>query len=345
MKIDQHIRDAYRRQRVVASRLKNEVDKDIGSRKQPTWHYESRIKTEQSFALKVECGRPGNPNALEDFFGCVVVVPNYLTIADAVEMIHSLYGSPLYTRPASRDSTTKGPSEFRYDDLRLYLEYRDQGYGPPTGIAGTLFEVQVRTFLQHAWTIATHDVIYKSDDVSWRRERVAYQAKAALEQAEVTIASMADLERSPALPGDHKDFRNTNAVISLLKEHWSPEQLPTDVRRLATGILELLKKLNLGSEEAFRALLEAGRETYGGLHNLDWSPYRAVVQYLAEQHKTDFRRYVSKRGRDPIFLYGPVLEVLGLDVEGAARALVLPTQTTPTSAADSGQPAHAEIPD
>ena len=143
------------------------------------------------------------------------------------------------------------------------MRYQDQGYGPPSGLADTLFEVQVRTFLQHAWTIATHDIIYKSDDVSWRRERIAHQAKAALEHAEVTIASMSQLENSAALPSAHQKFQLTNAVIATLKDHWDSDQLPTDLRRLASGIIDLMEKLSLKTEESLRRILEAGKSGMG----------------------------------------------------------------------------------
>ena len=73
MKIEEAIRAAYTKQRRVADRLKIKVDGEIENNALASWHYESRVKTVESYALKVECGRPGNPEAVEDLFACVIV--------------------------------------------------------------------------------------------------------------------------------------------------------------------------------------------------------------------------------------------------------------------------------
>ena len=65
--------------------------------------------------------------------------------------------------------------------------------------------MQVKTFLQHAWGIATHDLIYKTDDVSWSRQRIAYQIKAMLEHAEMSIQEAGRLAEAVALSKTQHD--------------------------------------------------------------------------------------------------------------------------------------------
>ena len=326
MKIDEQLRTTYKRQRALADRLRKEVDKEILAIKPSSWHYESRSKEEESFALKVESGRVQNPDAIEDAFACVIVVPNYSDVKDAEHLVVGLYGAPAYKRPDSHEVTRKSPSDFRFDDLRLYMRYVDQGYGPPSGLAGVIFEVQVRTFLQHAWTVATHDVVYKAENVSWRRERVAHQAKAALEQAEVTIESMAALELSAALPETNDKFTLINEIISIIKSNWEPDQLPRDVRRLAEAVSDLLWNIRLSDADSFRNLLVAGRTKYGGTHNLNWSPYRSILQYLAEQHRERLVRFLTNnKSKGSAFVYESVLVELGLDRAKTPRATMLGT--------------------
>lgn len=48
--------------------LKKRVDDLFINNKNPLWHYVSRIKAEESYALKLETGRVSNPAELEDFF-------------------------------------------------------------------------------------------------------------------------------------------------------------------------------------------------------------------------------------------------------------------------------------
>src|SRR5207247_360952 len=90
-------------------------------------------------------------------------------------------------RPRQRDRTHKAPHAFPFDDLRLYVRVPNTPASPPTDLVGILFEVQIKTFLQHAWSIATHDLLYKADDANWNKERIAYQIKAMLEHAEISI--------------------------------------------------------------------------------------------------------------------------------------------------------------
>jgi hypothetical protein len=73
MKVPASIRKLYEEQLEVNQRLKLKVDERIKNLRAERWHYESRLKQEQSFALKVESGRVPNPAALEDFFACTLV--------------------------------------------------------------------------------------------------------------------------------------------------------------------------------------------------------------------------------------------------------------------------------
>jgi hypothetical protein len=74
MKIPASIRRLYEDQVEPNRRLKKEVD-DILRRiaVQKNWHYESRIKSEISVALKLESGRIKDPREIEDFFACTLV--------------------------------------------------------------------------------------------------------------------------------------------------------------------------------------------------------------------------------------------------------------------------------
>lgn len=324
MKIDAQLRSTFEYQRRRADALRVRVDTEILNTKDARWHYESRVKKLESFALKAESGKAKDPDQMEDIFACVIVVPNFSDIETVEHYVRSRYDFA-YKRPEFSDSTKKEPFDFRFDDLRMFVRYSDSETEPPSGLSGFLFEVQVRTFLQHAWSVATHDVVYKSSTLSWRRERIANQVKATLEQAEVTIENMLALEKSDALPKSNARYDSINGIADVLRENWTEEQLPADVRRLAEAVEGLLNSVwPTHLTEDFRIMLRDGRRTYGGEHNLDWSPYRAILNYVADLHPTFVSAYLkADRTNGSIFMYPEVLTQIGLAIGEAPGAILL----------------------
>lgn len=80
MKISNTLRDLHANQMNLYTRLKEQVDEFMEAQKDPTWHYISRLKSLESFALKVETGRYSDPSQLDDFF-CMHISCGKLSIA------------------------------------------------------------------------------------------------------------------------------------------------------------------------------------------------------------------------------------------------------------------------
>lgn len=328
MKIDSAIREAYKEQEAVANALRKEVDADVQTRKRRTWHYESRVKSLESFALKVETGRVSSLGEVEDVFGATLVVPDWSQISAAEAMIVERY-KPAERRPKSSTMTKKSPDSFRFDDVRLYVRYERASFEKTRIPDGTLFEVQVKTFLQHAWAVSTHDVVYKTPGRDWRRERIAHQVRAALESAEVAIGSIEALSSSDVLPGQNDEIAELNSIISALQENWPETALPSDVRRLAENIQAILLvcyRDRTGDRPAhLRALLAEGLTQNSGAHSVDWSPYRSVLNYLAKERSTNLRQRLRSGSARKVLVYPEVLDTLGISESEAAAALVAGT--------------------
>ena len=278
MKIPRSVRDLYAELTPAYAALKERVDVLITSRKESRWHYESRLKSAESFALKLETGRCADPSMVEDFFACTLVVENHARVHIAEELVCNLFRLD-ERRPKQSALTHLAPSNFDFDDLRLYVRWKDDPAVPRKGIEGRVFEVQVKTFLQHAWSIATHDLVYKTDDVDWATSRIAFQVKGMLENAELSIAEAQQLTDASLLKKSDRDCEQLRKTIAEIKTRWQQEQLPKDLRRLAQNVVELTRVLRIGFADLWAALDEASAAGEGA-STLNLSPYGAVVAAL-----------------------------------------------------------------
>jgi hypothetical protein len=228
MKVTRSIRDVY--EEGIASvtelaRFTDDILRPIGVRHK--WHYESRVKSLDSFALKIESGRISDPPRLEDWFAAMLVVPNKSNIRTAVDLLSGDEVRLIVEsrRPPDEAATTKPPDSFRFDDLRLYVRHSQPSGLPPRPFLDRQFEIQIKTFLQYAWGIATHDKIYKADRLSWGAERIAFQTKATLEHVEASIANLDALELASPAP-NFAAYSRRNEFVDFIKGQWEVDRLP-----------------------------------------------------------------------------------------------------------------------
>ena len=318
MKIPGSIRRLHEVQQELNERLKSVVDERMKGLRKPRWHYESRVKELPSFALKIETGRVWNPNALEDFFACMLIVANATAIGEAERLIGETFVIKT-RRPRQDDKTHKTADSFPFDDLRLYVTLRQSQSLPPTDLADVIFEVQIKTFLQHAWSIATHDLLYKTDDVNWSKQRIAYQIKAMLEHAEISIQEAEGLAKCAALAKEDSQTTTLKEGIRLVKDQWTDEELPADVKRLAENVTNLLGDLHL-KVNRLEEILQDGKARRQGAHPSNLSPYATIVQYLFDAEKDKMVSFLKDAKRaSSLFCVGSAPRVLGSFEGEAAR--------------------------
>ncbi|MER9871838.1 hypothetical protein [Mesorhizobium sp. M0195] len=236
MKIQASVRKIFDDQFEINSLLISHVDSAMRGLKESRWHYESRLKELESFAVKLESGRVTNPRALEDFLACTLVVPTTADVKRAIASVQKQFNIR-YRRPKKELETNKAADSFPFDDVRLYCVRYNDGSLPPEPIDNIVFEVQVKTFLQHAWGIATHDFNYKTDVVTWGKDRVVAHLKAALEHVELSLQEANNLASSSVVALVSPKIRSIADVIAVLKKHWKRPDLPDNLRGLAETIL------------------------------------------------------------------------------------------------------------
>jgi ppGpp synthetase/RelA/SpoT-type nucleotidyltranferase len=297
MKVPQSIRAAFDAQAEKNGRLAKVVEDRISELKDPRWHFEGRVKQVESFALKIESGRIRKPEALEDFYACTLVVRNAPEIPEAERRIRERF-TILERRPRKDVDTRKRPEQFPFDDLRLYAQLQENPSLPKTDLHEIRFEVQIKTFLQHAWSIATHDLIYKTDDVQWSKARIAYQIKAMLEHAELSIGQAEQLSNGALVNQSDAATRELQEIIAIFRQRWEVGRLPADIKRLAENVQQVAWRLDL-KPARIAEILDVEEKNGRGAKSLNMSPYGVVMQAIVyhECAKLDaFLNDGAKRG-------------------------------------------------
>lgn len=300
MKVPESIGDIYDQNIEEVDRLASRVGEHLSGHLRKEWHFIGRVKERESFALKIETGRFEHPDKLEDFYGCTIVVRTNAELIEAETIINNIFNVQT-RRPPKTNFSFSDPSSFEFDHLRLYASWKDDDALPASGLTNRLFEIQIKTYLQHAWSIATHDLIYKTDDVNWRKARIAFQVKAMLEHAEASIAHAEILAAIPELQVENQRLDELREVIKVIKEEWKGDitRLPKDIRRLAESTLTLLRNTGVSPAD-LRHILEIERTAGGGSLIETLSPYGVILQCLLNRRTTNVRKFATDgkaRGR------------------------------------------------
>ncbi|MNJ30936.1 hypothetical protein D3C77_255510 [compost metagenome] len=306
MKVPTSVRGVYADQAPIYERLEAEVITAFRATMPKRWHFESRVKTLESFCTKLETGRVVNPRCLEDFLGCTLVVPNALDIPKAIDMVEALY-TIQYRRPPVAGETKKNADTFRFDDLRLYCARINDGTVPSQPFDDLTFEVQIKTFLQHAWAVATHDLSYKTDDVRWSKDRIVAHLKASIEYAELSIQEADALSRSNFLELRHPRTTAIATIVEAFKATWAPDELPSNLKSLAETLTDILYAAKIDAQ-TFSALLEQEKSARDGQMPMNVSPYGAAIQILVAHHRRSIE-VMLQNNRSPRLLLTPELNL------------------------------------
>lgn len=244
-----------------------------------------RRKTLSSLVEKLDSGRIKAWSELDDLYACTIVVP---TAQHEQGVLRKLDTSFEQVRLRSRSDARKAPDVFRFDGARWYGRVRGETAAErQPGLGDQLFEVQVVTAFEYAWIAVTHDLVYKSDNVDWRRQRLAAQLKAAVEQIEVLIAAF-DPASSAIQASPWPETAAKAMIIDRCKllaiDRYVPDTLqPDSWRRFADNVFALVRSYESnaqGMEAAVSALLETIEADLRGASPLELPVSGTLFQYV-----------------------------------------------------------------
>lgn len=204
-----------------------------------------RIKTIESVAEKIETGRYKSFADIDDLVACTMVIPSLPQEDEAIEYCQRIFRiEEIKKRAASQ----KSPDLFRFDSTRLYGHIiRPDGIeeSGSSSIYSVKFEIQIRTAFEHAWIVSTHPLTYKSDNIDWKRFRLAAQIKAASEQLDLLIVQFEQLAAAvPESPWPELSRKRTIVALveKLMGDGIIPgEAAPKDMSRFADNLVTLIR--------------------------------------------------------------------------------------------------------
>jgi len=225
--------------------LKFNIDQTLGNMTRPLNidYVAARIKSKESIMAKIEKEGYENPvDEIEDLVACRLIIKSNSNINEILEKIEGVFNIE------KRNIRNYRPNEFIYDDIQLILSFKDNPLISNKGILGKKFELQIRTGLQDALAEVIRSEIYKTDILMWQKERTASELKANLELVDVILSEFPTMS-SIQEEKDYKPFQRRNEIIKLLKNVWSTEKLPNDLRRASIIIEDYLRLAGANIED------------------------------------------------------------------------------------------------
>lgn len=141
-----------------------------------------RAKSPESFIIKAfkteETGelKYNDPlNQVQDQLGARIVTYYLYDINEICNLVEDYFG-PIESQKKQPDAHDR----FGYDGQHYILLWPEDVYieGPSKEHRPKLFELQIKTLFQHAWSEADHDLGYKNDEeLTWeQRRKIAFTA-------------------------------------------------------------------------------------------------------------------------------------------------------------------------
>lgn len=204
--------------------------------------YCSRIKSIGSLAEKIESGRFLKWEDIDDLFAATIIIPNLNFEKNVIEFLEKAF---IVKEIKKRNSTLKAPDVFRFDSTRIILNLNPSSTNSNNIISNQIFEVQIKSAFEYAWSIATHQLSYKTNTIDWKLLRLSAQIKAIVEQLDTIIVNAKkinkfiveskwpEIEMEKDILKFFKDLIERKAIPDIL--------IPRNLNRFCQNLLNIIK--------------------------------------------------------------------------------------------------------
>ncbi|MCT7964894.1 hypothetical protein NG799_00935 [Laspinema sp. D1] len=242
--------------------------------------FTSRIKTIESLAEKIETGRFKKWSDLDDLFACTVIIPR---LSQEQEIIDFCRNSFNITKTLKRGQAKKAPDIFIFDSTRLSGKLRsiDLSLDNSLNIFNIGFEIQIKSAFEHAWAVSTHDLVYKSSEIDWKKQRLAAQIKSTVEQLDTLILAFEEVSaviQESDYPELKKKIQIAKLTESLFKNKIPEELRPKDLSRFCDILYRIL--VSAGKEENIKESLDYIKSVVNSTPNKKFPRSISLLQYF-----------------------------------------------------------------
>ena len=257
--------------------------------------FTDRIKTIDSLAEKIETGRYSSWSEVDDFYAATIIIPNLAIEKSVVEYLQQTFKQ---IELRKRGNTQKSPDVFRFDNTRFIGRYIQ--IGEQTELSEITFEIQIKTAFEHAWSVSTHSLVYKTNTIDWKLLRIAAQLKSSVEQLDMIVSGSRFINSHitehpwPEINLKKYILEKTN---EFLQNPNVPDELkPKDASRFSENLHSLFSPLTKGSRTPYKLLehfFEAANELANELGKEKFPRSLSLIQYfigVANQEDFDFSK-------------------------------------------------------
>ncbi len=256
-----------------------------------------RIKTLDSLSEKIETGRFKKWSDIEDFYACTIIIAN---LKQEAEILTFLKSSFKQVELKKRGGTLKAPDVFRFDNTRFIGTLKQSGV--ETEISKINFEIQIKTAFEHAWSVSTHSLVYKSNDIDWKLLRIAAQLKSSVEQLDMIVSGAKSLNPYITLHNwpeiNIKKFilEKTNEFLS--NKNVPDELKPKDSSRFSENLFSFFRPLVKDSKTYNKDLtrfFEKAHEFANSLGQEKFPRSISLIQYfIGVANELDYNSEIGK---------------------------------------------------
>lgn len=226
MIIDAQIKIKYEIQLPYFEFIQNYLDQTLMNyAKKKLYAYSSRIKAIDSICEKIESGRFSSWSDLDDFVGCVLIIPNLSYEDDVLQFL----GDTFKKYDIKKKGTTfKSFDSFRFDSTRFIGTIKPETEDKISQIHSIKFEIQIRSAFEHAWSVTTHDLAYKSETIDWKVLRLAAQLKSSVEQLDMISLGAKEVSKNITI-SKWPEVDIKIELLKFLKEQFENGNIPRDL--------------------------------------------------------------------------------------------------------------------